>query len=73
MLELMNMAPGKTQQILPINFVEEFNISMETTGGYASWINESNKNTIELLITWLGQALLTVINMKKNGDVHQRH
>ena len=43
MLELMNMAPGKTQHMLPINFVDEFNISMETTGGYASWINESNK------------------------------
>ena len=53
--------------------VEKFKISMENTGGNASWINGNNERHNRSIQNIVRAGLLDSTEQEKNGAVQQRH
>ena len=52
---------------------DDFNISMETTGGNESWINENNEIHKRIIHNMVRAGLIDSNQHEKNGSVNQRH
>ena len=53
--------------------VDEFKISMETTGGDAYWLNGKNERHNISIHNMVREYLLIIIIMKTNGDLQQKY
>ena len=53
--------------------VNSFNIDLENTGGYASWINRKNELHIRIINTMITESLVESNKYAKNGAVKLKH